>query len=226
MATVYDRSLLDVDRQRVVAQVTVTGSGTLSTVSGSPNIFHWRLYLCLAPFQSIPPTTTQPSQSVLIDMIPANPPTGCMMIASKQDPGSRARVKIELQIATTGSPTVQQIIDLFLAKGMHRYNFDATGSGCLWWVWTGLGYLEQNRLVQAGATEMLRQFHQEQSRLHPERHPVPIRQGRFYWLVTKAFESTEANATPLAPKHWCSLALLEDCCTLAKIIYDITNGMH
>ncbi|KAI0742826.1 hypothetical protein C8Q80DRAFT_1190863 [Daedaleopsis nitida] len=181
MATVYDRPLRQADRQRVVTRIAVTASGTRSTVSGAPNIFHWRMYLTLAP------SPIGGSQSVLLDMIPTNPPTGCLIIESKDLPGSIATQKIELFILTAGSPTVQQIIDLFTTRGMHRYKFDATGSGCLWWVWTGLGYLEQAGLVEAGTTEKLRKFHHEQCSLHPERHPLPIRQGTFYWLAVSAY---------------------------------------
>ena len=181
MSTIYDRQLLQEDRQRTVVGITVTTSGSTSTVSGEPAIFHWHLYLVLGP--STAPTAEVPgviSQSVLIDMIPVNPPTGCMVITSKRQPCSESNVKAELEIATTGSPTVQQIIDLFKSKGMDRYNFDDTGSGCLWWLWTGLEYLEQAHLVETSATEKLRRFHSEQVTLHPERHPIPMRQGTFY----------------------------------------------
>ncbi|KAI0768719.1 hypothetical protein BD413DRAFT_92515 [Trametes elegans] len=175
MSTVYDRLLEHRDKGRVVVRVIVSASGTVSTVPDAPNVFHWRFYLALAPS-----TTPGESQSVTLDMIPANPPTGCLMISSNPTPASRAGVKIELPLATAGSPTVQEIIDLFKAKGMDRYRFDETGSGCLSWLLTGVDHLEQAGLVDAGASEKLRQFHQEQVALHPERHPMPLRQGKFY----------------------------------------------
>ncbi|KAJ3484657.1 hypothetical protein NLI96_g5495 [Meripilus lineatus] len=180
MATIYDKPLLQIDKDRVVTHVQVSTSGTVSTVIDCPNIFHWQYYLILAP-RTITDTNASNSQSILLDMIPANPPTGCLMIASMQSPGTTSPIKAEIEFATIGSPRVGQFIDLFKVKGMDRYTFDDTGSGCLWWLFTGLGYLEQESLVETGATESLHKFHQEQISLHPGRHPVPMRKGKFYW---------------------------------------------
>ncbi|KAI0640046.1 hypothetical protein C8Q77DRAFT_104523 [Trametes polyzona] len=177
MTTVYDKAFnSQVDKQRVVTQVVLTATDTVSTVPDEPSVYHWQFYFPLAPT----PGSEHASKSVMIDMIPVNPPTGCMIIASKAESASPAESKIELPIAVVGSPTVEQIIDLFKKNGMDRYEFDATGSGCLWWVWTGLGHLEEAGIVESGATEELRQFHHEQYTAHPERHPMPLRKGRFY----------------------------------------------
>ncbi|KAI0725771.1 hypothetical protein C8Q72DRAFT_576667 [Fomitopsis betulina] len=185
MATVYDRAFKPIDRDQTVAKIVVTASGAggniAATPNGSgglvPNIYHWRLYLVLLPNPLIPTR----SQSVLLDIIPANPPTGCLVISSKEMPASTAPGKVELTLFPAGSPTVQQIVDLFKNKGMDRYMFDATGSGCLWWVTVGVRHLEEAGLVEAGASRTLQMFHHEHARAHPERHPMPVRQGRFYW---------------------------------------------
>ncbi|KAI0643293.1 hypothetical protein C8Q79DRAFT_915652 [Trametes meyenii] len=196
---VFDKPLYRADRSRSVTEILVTASGTINTTVNEPSVFHWQLYLIpRAPESSThlvsgnplegssPTNSSSGSQSVLIDMIPANPPTGVMYLASRESRGLHADPKIELPIQVALSPqapTVQQIVDLFLEKGMGRYKFDESGSGCLHWLMTGVRHLEDAGLVERGASENLRVFHREQVELHPERHPMPIRRGVF-WCVT------------------------------------------
>ncbi|PIL30505.1 hypothetical protein GSI_07205 [Ganoderma sinense ZZ0214-1] len=180
MTTVFSKRLLQDDRERVVARVVVTASGTVSTVKNEPQVFHWRLYLVLAPDARLRPTS---SQSVLFDMTPSLPPTGTFIIASKVEALSEARRKIELPLFTTGQPTVARLIHLFLEKGMDRYKFDSTGSGCYYWTMTGVQRLEEAGLIMPGSLKLLLDFHKEQAQLHPERHPLPVRRGEFYWYV-------------------------------------------
>ncbi|KAI0262069.1 hypothetical protein BC834DRAFT_892949 [Gloeopeniophorella convolvens] len=92
---------------------TAPASGTMSTLTtDEQGIFHWRLYLILAPDPS--PTATGASQSVLFDMIPTNPPTGTLLVASNPPQTSGARVKIELPLETAGAPTVSRLVDPFV----------------------------------------------------------------------------------------------------------------
>lgn len=180
---VYDKPLRPEDRQRRILEIIVTASGTVNTTVNEPNVFHWQLYLVLdeAPNSSAPNT-----KSVLIDMIPANPPTGTMYLSSLSTRGLDTQPKIELAMSTSGTPppTVQRrLVDLFLENGMARYKFDDSGSGCLHWLMTGMQHLEDAGIVEPRASERLRAFHGEQVELHPERHPMPIRQGTFYWYV-------------------------------------------
>ncbi|KAI0668280.1 hypothetical protein C8Q78DRAFT_980585 [Trametes maxima] len=176
---VVDKPLHRTDRSRVVAEILVTASGTINTSVNEPNVFHWQLYL---PLEGSLPDSSPSTQSVLIDMIPANPPTGVMYLASRESRGLQADPKIELPIlaASEPPPTVQQIVDLLLGKGMDRYKFDESGSGCLHWLMTGVRHLEDAGLVEHGASDKLSTFHREQVKLHPERHPMPIRRGEFY----------------------------------------------
>ncbi|KAH9854596.1 hypothetical protein C2E23DRAFT_817145 [Lenzites betulinus] len=177
MSTIYDKSLLPTDRDRTIAQVVLTASGTVITTLNEPNVFHWQFYLPL----STPATPTTTTQAVVVDMIPVNPPTGCLLVSSTLEPACSAPTKIELPLAVVGSPTVKQFISIFQEKGMDRYKFDGTGSGCLWWVMTGVHHLEDAGLVEAGASLKLEQFHREHAESHPERHPMPLRKGEFYW---------------------------------------------
>ncbi|CDO77829.1 hypothetical protein BN946_scf184714.g4 [Trametes cinnabarina] len=181
MATVYDKGLVAADKDRVVSGIVVTASGTVSTSPDYPNYFHWRFYLILQPSNTNLHAGMSQTHSVVFDMIPTNPPTGCFVITSKPESASTARLKIELPLATVGSPTVKQLIALFMEKGMNRYRFDDTGSGCLWWVTTGVRLLEQAGLLEAGACQKLEHFHHEHAKAHPERHPTPMRKGEFYW---------------------------------------------
>ncbi|KAI0355883.1 hypothetical protein OH77DRAFT_1478764 [Trametes cingulata] len=181
--TVYDKPLLPADRERTVSTMLVTASGTINTTVNEPNVFHWQLYLLLSPSESATTATTATNtRSVLVDMIPANPPVGTIYVASKDTKGLDAEPKVELPLATAGSPlpTVQQLLDLLIEKGMDRYKFDETGSGCLHWIITAIQNLEEAGVLEEGASEKLREFHREQVELHPERHPMPIRKGTFY----------------------------------------------
>lgn len=171
--TVYDKLLLSDDRHCAVTCVTVTASGTVST-SDQLSIFHWRLYLKLTPGSS------NRTQSVLLDMIPANPPNGIFFIPSRSTEGSTARNRVELSVDTVGSPTVQQIITLFLNNKMDRYMFDETSSDCLYWTQVGLQLIQNAGWVEAGACDGLQAFYEEQASLHPGRYWVPIRRGTFY----------------------------------------------
>ncbi|KAH9855701.1 hypothetical protein C2E23DRAFT_596631 [Lenzites betulinus] len=180
----YDRPLRPIDRQRRVTEILVIASGTINTTVNEPNVFHWQLYLLLEPDVPTAGSATS-SQSVLIDMIPTDPPTGTLYLASQAARGLDADPKVEFAIATAtaGSdspPTVQDLIDLFVAKGMNRYKFDDSGSGCLHWLMTGIQHLEDAGLVELGASSRLRAFHHKQVEQHPERHPMPIRRGTFY----------------------------------------------
>ncbi|KAI0262045.1 hypothetical protein BC834DRAFT_406837 [Gloeopeniophorella convolvens] len=175
--TVYSKGLLPTDGGRAVTRIVVSASGTINTLStDEQGVFHWRLYLVLAPDQSRAST----SQSVLFDMVPTNPPVGTLIAASNPAPTSGARVKAELPFETMGGPTVGQLIELFLHKGMDRYKFDDSGSGCVYWVLMGLQHLQDAGLVESQAVESLRAFHDEQSRLSPANHQVPFRRGTFY----------------------------------------------
>ncbi len=183
MTTVFSKSLLQDDRECVVARVVVTASGSVSTAKDEPHVFHWRLYLALARAPGLE-LQASASRSVLFDMIPSLPPTGTLVIASKREEVSRALRKIEMPFPTTGRPTIARFIQLFLEKGMDRYRFDSTGSGCYYWTMTGIQHLEEAGMIMPGSYKLLLNFHKEQAQLHPERHPLPVRQGEFYWCVT------------------------------------------
>lgn len=173
--TVYDRDLQPADKDRVITQITVTSSGSVQTVSDMPNIYHWHLYLLLGA-----PNGVSNSQSVLFDMIPTMPPTGTLIISSKITPQSQSPHKIELPIRTVGEPVLSQFIDFFISNRMDRYQFDESGSGCLYWVMVAIEKLENAQMIEAGASSMLRTLHNEQAILHPERHPMPLRKGQYY----------------------------------------------
>ena len=170
---IYDKHLDPNDKDCIVTKIVVTASDTVSTVEDMPSIFHWQIYLVIEPGQS-------QNNSVVIDMQPANPPIGVMIITSNPNARSTAINKIELDILTRDGPTVNQIIDVFLEHRMQFYKFDDTGSGCLYWIFTGLRFLEERGLVEQGAVEKLEKFHLEQAGIHPERHPMPLRKGVFY----------------------------------------------
>ncbi|KAI0370628.1 hypothetical protein BV20DRAFT_288977 [Pilatotrama ljubarskyi] len=187
-STVYDKPLLQADRQRTVNSILITASGTINTTLNEPNVFHWQLYMLLSPSE---PAVLTKTQSVVVDMIPANPPVGTVYVASKESTGLDAEPKVELSIATAGSPlpTIQQLLDLLIEKGVDRYMFDETGSGCLHWIITAVEQLEGAGLVEPAASAKLRDFHREQVKQHPERHPMPIRKGTFYWYVSPFLDS-------------------------------------
>ncbi|TBU55875.1 hypothetical protein BD310DRAFT_932695 [Dichomitus squalens] len=173
-ATIYDKALRPVDKDRRVTQITVTASLYAPAGSEGVGIFHWRLYLVLGPDR------VSTSRAVLLDMVPTNPPFGTLIIASKDNAHSNALIKIELPIASVDGLTVRQVIDLIVSNRMDRYKFDASGSGCLFWIWNVLQQLQNARLVEDGAVAKLQDFHAEQARLQPGKIPLPLRRGEFY----------------------------------------------
>ena len=170
---IYDKHLNEFDKEWVVTHIAVTASDTVSTVKDAPSIFHWCFSLVLEPGQS-------QNKSVVIDMQPVNPPIGVMIISSNPEAESKAANKVEIAILTRGRPTVSQIINVFLEHNIQRYKFDDSGSGCLFWLFTGLRFLEERELVEHGAVEKAETFHKKQAETHPERHPMPFRKGEFY----------------------------------------------
>ncbi|XP_006459684.1 hypothetical protein AGABI2DRAFT_177536 [Agaricus bisporus var. bisporus H97] len=177
MTTIYDKNFNAADKHRIISKFIVTASRATSSPINGVNYYHWRFYLQLSQFGS---SDISSSKSVVLDMIPTNPPIATLVISSNPHDKSRSPVKIELDIFPAKPLTVGQVIDLFIEKGMHRYTFDATGSGCLFWTATGIHHLHEAKLIEAGAPNKLHTFHMAQANLHPERHPLPMRKGTFY----------------------------------------------
>ncbi|KAI1788479.1 hypothetical protein LXA43DRAFT_1063578 [Ganoderma leucocontextum] len=174
MSTVYNKGLRPEDKPRVVTSVVATASGTVSTAKNQPDVFHWRLYLVLAP------DAKAASKSVLFDMSPTLPPKGTFIITSKSTDTSQAQRKTELPLSTVGQHTVDQLIQLYLQKGMDRFNFDGEGMGCFYWTITGVQHLEAAGMLKPGSHKALEDFYKGQAKLHPERFPLPIQRGAFY----------------------------------------------
>ncbi|XP_006459682.1 hypothetical protein AGABI2DRAFT_116642 [Agaricus bisporus var. bisporus H97] len=175
ITTIYDKNLNAADKNRFISKIVVTASSTVSTTIDG-NYYHWRIYLQLSQSD----ISNSSSKSVILDMIPTNPPTSTLMITSNAYASSNSPAKIEFDIFPAKPLTVGQVIDLFIEKGMHRYTFDATGSGCLFWIMTGIHHLHEANLIEAGAPNKFHTFHMAQANLHPERHPLPLRKGTFY----------------------------------------------
>ena len=177
---VFNKFLVPEDRGRVLSSITVTSSGETSTVVDQPHFWHWDVYLVLEPSALVK------SRSVQLSIIPTNPPVGTLMITSREALGSEEFAKVELSIQVVGTPRVEQVIDLLVEKGMHRYHFDDTGAGCLFWIFVSLQQLADAGFVESSAVVKLREFHREQLSFHPERYPMPLKKGSFYWSVGPA----------------------------------------
>ncbi|KIJ89748.1 hypothetical protein K443DRAFT_15821 [Laccaria amethystina LaAM-08-1] len=178
--SIHQAYLHEADKTRCISKIVITASGTVNTGSQSTseqlNYFHWRIYLVLPATEG----TNSENQSVLLDMIPTNPPIGTLIISSKSNAASTARNKIELAIAPSPDLTVGQVIDLFIKNRLHHYKFDESGSGCLYWTITAVDLLEKAQYCEADATQNLHGFHEMHAHAHPERHPLPLRKGQFY----------------------------------------------
>ena len=72
MTTISDKSLLQIDNDRVVTNAQVS-TRIISTVTDCSNIFHWRYYLILAP-RSTTDTNVSNPKFIMLDMISADPP--------------------------------------------------------------------------------------------------------------------------------------------------------
>lgn len=76
--------------------------------------------------------------------------------------------------------TVRDLLSLIFARGMHRYMFDAAGSGCLFWTQRLLWYLEETRRVPAGSWQRFTAAVQMLQNTLWHEHWIPTDAGVFY----------------------------------------------
>lgn len=120
------------------------------------------------------------SKSVLLDMTPSLFPVGVLAIKSELSSNSTAVEKVEYLVPVSQHYTIQQYVDLFIANGMHRYRFDPTGSGCMYWVASVIGLLERSGWTPPGHSAAIFELHARNARAHPLDFAWPRREGVFY----------------------------------------------
>ncbi|KAF7797662.1 hypothetical protein EIP86_008862 [Pleurotus ostreatoroseus] len=176
--TVYAKSLNPADKLRPVSALVVTASGTNPTVADRPDIWHWWLVAQLA--SSKDHAESEQEVSVTLDMIPANPPTGTMVVKSDgpalskdvslAQPETETDFTFLIPTIISPPPNLNDLIALILSKGLDRYEFDDTGSGCVHWVVSVLELVEETKWIEEGVTKkFVEQYYR-----------TPYHRGTFY----------------------------------------------
>ncbi|KAJ3542251.1 hypothetical protein NM688_g5991 [Phlebia brevispora] len=174
---VFEKLLKAEDRPRLVTTLRVTG-----TIAPDATVYHWHIELCLAPTED-GSESNDASRTVVFDMTPTGPGEAGILIVKSNSDSSTSFVpsdQFELDIQVKERHTVQEYLNFFVNKGMQRYKFDDTGSGCYHWVVTVLAHLESNGWIPQGSLSDLEAFRAEQRKLRPDNIPTPYPKGQFY----------------------------------------------
>ena len=166
-----------------VSHISVTGTGTLSTVLDDANkgFYHWYLSLHLF-FPNVPDDAN--ARTVTLDSQPTNYPEATLII--KSAPPCTDPHKVEVTMPTIGSPTASEVLDYLVEEGLARYVYAEGGFGCRWWCRVALQKLEAKGWVEKGAEENYVQLQQEYAERDPERFPTYLKKGTFMPKVSVA----------------------------------------
>lgn len=167
----------------LIAHAQFTPPPTLSTTTPSPPTNHWSIYLLPPPTSSSPPSSA-PQPSIHIDCQPSHTtPSTVLPRGSKANLiVSLLNTSTDTSTDTHGLPTgtgtelaipdavyrvplpvtrlaltVADIMDLLLAEGKEKYEFDEHGVGCRYWVLGVVELLVQRGIVSEGDRERARE---------------------------------------------------------------------
>ena len=157
-----------------VSHISVTGTGTLSTVldDGDKGVYHWYLTLHLqdSPAEGLARTVTLDSQ-------PTNYPEATLIV--KSAPPCADPHKVEVTVPTLGDPTASDILDYLVEEGLARYVYAEGGFGCRWWCRIALQKLEAKGWVAVGAEDKYVELQRGCAERDPERFPNYLKKGTF-----------------------------------------------
>ena len=166
-----------------VSHISVTGTGTLSTVLDDTDkgFYHWYL----TPHLSSPNVPGDAdARTVTLDSQSTNYPEATLIV--KSAPPCADPHKVEVTVPTIGYPTASEVLDYLVEEGLARYVYAEGGFGCRWWCRVALQKLEVKSWVEKGAEEKYVQLQQECAERDPERFPTYLKKGTFMPKVSVA----------------------------------------
>ena len=157
-----------------IVSISIAGSPTIEDQPDS--VLHYRLFLSI-----------DDNTSVIIDPIPSATDQDLRQtiftISSPPDIDSIQKGWVAFRtFETLCRVTPEQVLGYLVDKGLHRYRFDETFSGCRYWCDKAVECLEAQGAVAEGSAATF-ETHIEQlgKSLNQEaRYPVPVRKGSFY----------------------------------------------
>lgn len=139
------------------------------------NTNHWCFYLHTGTNTSVSIDCT-PSFSVPSTMLPGGSKAN-MIISRLSNETLHGTVKV-FKLAVKPNLTVADIYDALIQNGRHKYEFDANGVGCRWWVSGQLDLLKEKQIVTSSQEVAVSK--DAISKLWPEGTPLALDQGAYY----------------------------------------------
>jgi len=165
------------DRQRSVQCIHLIAAPNLAdkhVIEGLTPTNHWRVFLELDKDASV---------AVNMQYI-ANSKNGKMVITSRDDAHTKFIAKhVEFKPVGSGIDhpvTVQDVIDVIITNGLHKYSFNNIGEGCRHWNLTLFEDLEKQGYIKKGSTDEAREtlsYYWRENQ--PCKDPRPIQKGVF-----------------------------------------------
>ncbi|PIL26222.1 hypothetical protein GSI_11977 [Ganoderma sinense ZZ0214-1] len=157
-----------------VSHISVTGTGTVSTVleEDGKGFYHWYLTLHLSPQDP-----TGDARTVTLDSQPTNYPEATLIV--KSAPPCTDPHKVEVTVPMLGGPTASEVVEYLVEKGLARYVYAEGGFGCRWWCRVALQKLEAKGWVESGAEDKYVELQRECAERDPERFPTYLKRGTF-----------------------------------------------
>nr|VWO96019.1 Uncharacterized protein [Ganoderma boninense] len=164
-----------------VSHISVTGTGTLSTVldDEGKGVYHWYLTLHLSPEDP-----TGDPRTVTLDSQPTNYPEATLII--KSAPPCTDPHKVEVTVPMLGGPTASEVVEFLVEEGLARYVYAEGGFGCRWWCRVALQKLEAKGWVESGAEDKYVELQRECAERDPDRFPNDLKKGTFMPKVSVA----------------------------------------
>lgn len=143
--------------------------------AGNPKTNHWVLYCAISQ-----------AASLRIDPSPSGPNLSIVLIITKKDYLISDNAVKSLQLVTSNL-TVQQFIDLIVAKNYDKYQFSAGGQGCRYWLYSVIKLLETEGHIptkseMTAATEALGTVWAPGGNPASAAEQTPMTKGTFYAL--------------------------------------------
>lgn len=157
-----------------IVSISIAGSPTIQDQADS--VLHYQLFLSI-----------DDKFSVIIDPIPSATDQDQRQTIFTISSPSNTEDKRQGWVAFRSFDTLrqvspEQVLDYLVDKGLHRYRFDETFSGCRYWCDKALECLEAEGILAEGSAASFETYIEQLGKnLNQEaRYPVPVRKGSFY----------------------------------------------
>ncbi|KZT71185.1 hypothetical protein DAEQUDRAFT_141456 [Daedalea quercina L-15889] len=165
---VIDRETFNAaDRDATVTHIVLFGRPE-DEASGPFAILHWRMLLQLAG-----------GSSVTLNMIPQGRPSLDGVLFVRSNKFVMPPDAVDSCVYETACPlTVDAVLDFIERNNLHRYKYDACGSGCRWWCYCVLDDMARAGMVPKGSGHDYWEHIGALAGLDPMRYPT-LRRGEF-----------------------------------------------